>query len=251
MSTNKISDEQFVTVYGWMRTRLGLKTNALFLFALIYGYNYHTGSEFYGSIKYMQEWLGIGSDNTIRAALKLLCEEKHYILKRYEKIDTGIRVYYRINPDILPPKDGSINSLWEAAPAQALPKITEAAQSVAIISPSDFAKEASSCSCRVSNKNASTLQALQESTTDNSRVGTQNLQGGTSESTHNNNSNTNKDKEKEKNSINNAENPTVDFSKLLSTYDASTKGSFMHKALAYETFKTLKPAPWNFFDSDL
>lgn len=36
---NKIQDDQFVTVHGWMRTQLGLKANELWLYALIYSFN--------------------------------------------------------------------------------------------------------------------------------------------------------------------------------------------------------------------
>lgn len=54
----RVKDDQFIAVHGWMRTRLGLCSNDLWLFALIYSYNKSTQKEFYGSVSYMEEWIG-------------------------------------------------------------------------------------------------------------------------------------------------------------------------------------------------
>lgn len=92
---NKIHDNQFITVHGWMRTRLKLSGNELWLYALIYSFNKTTKKEFYGSNAYMQEWLGV-SHNTIREALKRLVA-RGLIFRRDAITDNGTRCYYMVN----------------------------------------------------------------------------------------------------------------------------------------------------------
>lgn len=92
---NKINDDQFLTVHGWMRTRLKLSGNELWLYALIYSFNKTTKKEFYGSNAYMQEWLGV-SHNTIRDALKRLVA-KELLIRRDAVAENGSRCYYMVN----------------------------------------------------------------------------------------------------------------------------------------------------------
>lgn len=91
---NKINDDQFLTVHGWMRTRLKLSGNELWLYALIYSFNKATKKEFYGSNAYMREWLGV-SHNTIRDALKRLVA-RGLIFRRDAITDNGTRCYYMV-----------------------------------------------------------------------------------------------------------------------------------------------------------
>lgn len=91
---NKINDDQFLTVHGWMRTRLKLSGNELWLYALIYSFNKATKKEFYGSNAYMREWLGV-SHNTIREALKRLVA-RGLIFRRDAITDNGTRCYYMV-----------------------------------------------------------------------------------------------------------------------------------------------------------
>lgn len=54
-----VKPDNYILVYGWMVTELGLKGNELFLYAIIYGFSQDGETEFSGSLRYMQEWLGV------------------------------------------------------------------------------------------------------------------------------------------------------------------------------------------------
>lgn len=53
-----INDTNFVTIQGWMRTKLSLKGNELLAYAVIYGFSQIAGTKFTGSRKYLAEWCG-------------------------------------------------------------------------------------------------------------------------------------------------------------------------------------------------
>lgn len=53
-----IKDTNFVTIQGWMRTKLNLKGNELLAYAVIYGFSQTAGAKFTGSRKYLAEWCG-------------------------------------------------------------------------------------------------------------------------------------------------------------------------------------------------
>lgn len=53
-----IKDTNFITIQGWMRTKLGLKGNDLLVYAVIYGFSQTDGAKFTGSRKYLAEWCG-------------------------------------------------------------------------------------------------------------------------------------------------------------------------------------------------
>lgn len=53
-----VKDTNFVTIQGWMRTKLNLKGNELLVYAVIYGFSQTDGAKFTGSRKYLTEWCG-------------------------------------------------------------------------------------------------------------------------------------------------------------------------------------------------
>lgn len=53
-----VKDNNFVTIQGWMRTKLNLKGNELLAYAVIYGFSQTDGAKFTGSRKYLAEWCG-------------------------------------------------------------------------------------------------------------------------------------------------------------------------------------------------
>lgn len=53
-----VKDNNFVTIQGWMRTKLNLKGNELLVYAVIYGFSQADGAKFTGSRKYLAEWCG-------------------------------------------------------------------------------------------------------------------------------------------------------------------------------------------------
>ena len=68
-----INPNAYYTVQGWMLSELGLKGNALAVYAIIYGFSQDGASEYSGSARYLCEWLGC-SRSTIMEVLKKLTE---------------------------------------------------------------------------------------------------------------------------------------------------------------------------------
>ena len=79
-------DDNHITIQGWMRTALNLKGERLQAFALVYGFSQDGESQFYGSLKYVMEWLGCSKPTAI-AILDYLTN-LHLITKHTGK--TGI-----------------------------------------------------------------------------------------------------------------------------------------------------------------
>lgn len=75
-----INPNAYYTVQGWMLSELGLKGNALAVYAIIYGFSQDGASEYAGSSKYLCEWLGC-SKKTILTTLADLTE-KGYLRKK-------------------------------------------------------------------------------------------------------------------------------------------------------------------------
>lgn len=69
-----IKDTNFVTIQGWMRTKLNLKGNELLAYAVIYGFSQIDGAKFTGSRKYLAEWCGC-STSTIDRTLNSLVDK--------------------------------------------------------------------------------------------------------------------------------------------------------------------------------
>lgn len=69
-----IKDTNFVTIQGWMRTKLNLKGNELLAYAVIYGFSQTAGAKFTGSRKYLAEWCGC-STSTIDRTLNSLVDK--------------------------------------------------------------------------------------------------------------------------------------------------------------------------------
>lgn len=89
-----VKPDNYVMLLGWMRTELNLKGNELNLYAMIYGFTQDGETEFSGSIRYMQEWLGAESKQTVFNTLEKLME-KGLVQKRTE-VENGVkRNYYR------------------------------------------------------------------------------------------------------------------------------------------------------------
>jgi hypothetical protein len=93
-----IKDTNFVTIQGWMRTKLNLKGNELLIYALIYGFSQDGNSRFKGSRKYIADWCGCSLD-TVDRALGSLVDKG--LLAKYPYMDAhGSRLvdYVAIHP---------------------------------------------------------------------------------------------------------------------------------------------------------
>lgn len=88
-----VKPENYITIQGWMRTELDLKGNELNLYAIIYGFAQDGETEFSGSVRYMQEWLGADSKQTVFNTLDKLIK-KGLIQKRTEVANGVKRNYY-------------------------------------------------------------------------------------------------------------------------------------------------------------
>lgn len=98
MSRLAVKDENFYTVQGWMRNRLGLRGNALDIYAIIYGFSQVSHQEFTASINYLCEWLGV-SRPTIINTLKELVDDG-FLTKESEELNGVIyNRYTAVVPD--------------------------------------------------------------------------------------------------------------------------------------------------------
>lgn len=69
---SKIQNENFVCIQGWMVNDLGLKGNALLIYAIIYGFSQAEGQTFNGSLQYLADWTNSTKQGVIKAIKKLL-----------------------------------------------------------------------------------------------------------------------------------------------------------------------------------
>ena len=91
-----MKENNYITIPGFLRTRLDLKGSELIITALIYGYSQDGNSWFMGKTEYIAEWAGITDKNVLRS-LKSLTEKG--ILEKKEMFvnNKAKRCYYRFN----------------------------------------------------------------------------------------------------------------------------------------------------------
>lgn len=103
-----INDNNFVTIQGWMRTKLNLKGNELLAYAVIYGFSQTDGAKFTGSRKYLAEWCGCSMatiDRTLNSLVdKGLISRTSYVTKHgYRAVEYAAMGPNHINE---PPAEG-------------------------------------------------------------------------------------------------------------------------------------------------
>ena len=109
---NRIRDENFYTVLGWMLNVLQLKGNELIVFAIIYSFSQDGKSEFTGSLRYLQSFANIKSQQTVITTLNGLVTQ-NYILKRSYFDGKVPRVAYKATLQTIEQKK---NGLFEVKP---------------------------------------------------------------------------------------------------------------------------------------
>jgi len=67
-----IKNENFVAIQGWMVNELGLKGNALIIYAVIYGFCQLDGHSFSGSLQYLADWTNSTKQGVLKSIKKLL-----------------------------------------------------------------------------------------------------------------------------------------------------------------------------------
>ncbi|UVX67670.1 MAG: Replication initiator protein A (RepA) N-terminus [Namikivirus ikeda] len=113
-----VNDNNFITIQGWMRTKLNLKGNELLVYALIYGFSQDGQSRFKGSRKYIADWCGC-SLNTVDRALGSLVDKG--FLAKYPHTDAyGNRLvdYVALHPTAAAAPAPSAPATAAQAPAQ-------------------------------------------------------------------------------------------------------------------------------------
>lgn len=91
-----INDGNYITIQGWMRTKLNLSGNELIVYAIIYGFSQNKQSAFTGSLRYLADWTGC-SKRTVMRTLNRLVEEK-FITKTETVLNNNeTRVSYQVD----------------------------------------------------------------------------------------------------------------------------------------------------------
>lgn len=90
-----IKKENFITIQGWMVSELGLKGNALMVYAIIYGFSQTEGQVFTGSLQYLADWTNSTKRSIIEVLKKLVDDD---LLGKNEKIVNGVKFceYYTL-----------------------------------------------------------------------------------------------------------------------------------------------------------
>lgn len=113
-----LKEENYYTVFGWMRSELHLKGNDLTVYALIYSFSQDGESEFRGSISYIMDFTG-ASRATVKSVLTSL-EVRGYIVKTNRNKDTGGANTYKAVP-----RDKIVGGQKLATPAENQPPVAE------------------------------------------------------------------------------------------------------------------------------
>ena len=91
-----ISDGNYITIQGWMRTELNLSGNELIVYAIIYGFSQNKQGEFTGSVQYLADWVGC-TKRTVTTILRKFVDEE-LVKKTVVQLDNNSkRVSYQAN----------------------------------------------------------------------------------------------------------------------------------------------------------
>lgn len=91
---NEIADYHYIIEFYWM-TKLGLTTNEMRVYALIYYYSQDGQGSYYGAISYIQERLSIKARSTVFEILKSLIK-KNLIEKNETYLNKQKMIQYRV-----------------------------------------------------------------------------------------------------------------------------------------------------------
>lgn len=99
----KVFQDQFIGIWGFMLTDLKLSKTELLVYAVIFSVYKHKNDYFCGSREYLQAWCNVGK-SAVNAAL-LSLEEKKLIIKEYRRFGNATKAIYIVNTDALPTCD--------------------------------------------------------------------------------------------------------------------------------------------------
>lgn len=101
-----MKSENFYVVHGWMVKHLNLSGTDRDIYAIIYGFCQDGNSKFTGSLKYLQEWLGV-SRSTIMRSLKSL-EDRGLLSKDIVTVQGVSFNHYRANVTYVQNETGGV-----------------------------------------------------------------------------------------------------------------------------------------------
>ena len=108
-----MKENNYITIPGFLRTRLDLKGSELIITALIYGYSQDGNSWFMGKTGYIAEWAGITDRNVLRCLKSLtekgILEKKDFFVNNKVK-----RCYYRFNFECAELQDSTVSELQDS-----------------------------------------------------------------------------------------------------------------------------------------
>ena len=78
----------FITIHGWMRTKLGLKGNDLLVYAIIFGFTQIESHRFSGSLQYLADWCGATKQGIVKN-LNTLIEKG--LIKKEDRYFNGVK----------------------------------------------------------------------------------------------------------------------------------------------------------------
>jgi hypothetical protein len=102
-----INPNNYYTVQGWMLSELGLKGNALAVYAIIYGFSQDGVSEYAGSSRYLCEWLGC-SKKTVLTTLASLTERGLLTKKTINQNGVNLCNYVAVRRPYKEPAEGGV-----------------------------------------------------------------------------------------------------------------------------------------------
>lgn len=93
---NRIKNENYYVVQGWMIKNLKLKGLQLNIYAIIYGFSQLDGQRFTGSLNYLADWNGCSRQAVINALKKLT---ENGLIEKIDNIINGVKFceYYATN----------------------------------------------------------------------------------------------------------------------------------------------------------
>ena len=86
-----VKDENYISIQGWMITRLGLSGNDLLIYAIIFGFSQDGKSVFEGSRQYLADWCTC-SISTVKRSLKALIDRG--LIEQVYHSNDNLEVHY-------------------------------------------------------------------------------------------------------------------------------------------------------------
>lgn len=85
---NKLKNENYVNIQGWMVSELGLKGNELLIYAIIYGFSQDETNKYIGGLSYLAEWTNSTKQGVTKNLKSLL---KKQLIYKEERIVNNVK----------------------------------------------------------------------------------------------------------------------------------------------------------------